>query len=105
MIESKQEPEFLNADIKKVKGDGRYVVCLPIDKDLTYSQARCEAYDFVSQFKEGEKLILSANEFDYKIKHDPKILENGIFYMPSKGFDNPILAFDAGLNFKGEALL
>lgn len=51
------------------------------------------------------RLLCLANDFDYNVKQEYPKYVDGILYMPSKAYKNPILAFDAGAVFEngGEA--
>ena len=48
-------------------------------------------------------MILSADEFDYQVKDGYPKTEGNIFYLPSKAYENPLLAFDAGVSVGEEA--
>ena len=67
LIDSKEEPVFSNLHCKKTKGENRYVVYCPVPLSYGYAEARAAAQDIIRQFSETQRLILSANEFDYHI--------------------------------------
>lgn len=103
LIDSKEEPVFLNCHCEKTKGENRYIVYCPVPLSCGYAEARAAAQDIIRQFSETQRLILSANEFDYRVKEDFPKMANGILYMPSKAYKNPTLAFEAGQEMGEEA--
>jgi len=103
LINSKEEPDFSNVHCKKARGENRYILYCPIPLSYGYTQARAAAQDIILQFSETQRLILSANEFDYHIKEDYPKTQDGILYMPSKAYENPMLAFEAGMKIGEEA--
>ena len=103
LIDSKEEPVFSNVQCKKANGENRYILYCPTPLFYGYAQARAAAQDIIMQFSETQRLILSANEFDYHIKEDYPKTQDGILYLPSKVYENPTLAFEAGLKIGEEA--
>ncbi len=97
LIESKETPVFSGVHSEKTGMENHYVLRLPVPLSCGYTQARAAAQNIVQQFSETQKLILSASAFDYQIKADYPKTREGIFYLPSKAYENPILAFEAGL--------
>lgn len=104
LIESKEEPAFVNVKWERAKGVNRYLLCCPVDLSCTYPQAREMALALVKQFSETQRLILSANEFDYRVKGQFPNEDNGILYLPSKAYETPELAFEAGRSLGEEAV-
>ena len=103
LIDSKEELVFSNCHCEKTKGENRYIVCCPVPLSYGYAEARTAAQEIIHQFSETQRLIISAHEFDYRVKEDFPKIENGILYMPSKAYKNPTLAFEAGQGIGGEA--
>ena len=54
----------------------------------------------MTQFSETQKLLLSAWGFDFQVKADYPKIEDGILYLPSKMYADPLLAFGAGLEVR-----
>lgn len=102
LIESAQEPSFAEVAWEKAKGDNRYLLCCPVPLSYGYSQARALALDVIRQFSETQKLILSAYIFDYRVKPGYPKLVDGIWCLPSKAYESPELAYEAGLSFGKE---
>ncbi len=77
--------------------EGGEVFSLPVP--LTFDFVKARAAAFAEREKRGEEktVLLSAEEFDYHVKQDASCEKDGILYFPSKAFENPFLAFDAGL--------
>lgn len=97
LIESPQAPSFSNMHCRKAEGQNRYIIHCPVPLLGGYVQARSIAQNVIEGFSETQRLIFSADEFDYQVKDGYPKTENGILYLPSKAYENPILAFDAGL--------
>ncbi len=96
LIHSQEEPDFSNCHWKQTKGENRYVVFCSVPLSYGYVEARAAAQDVIGQFSEAQRLILSANEFDYRVKEGYPKTQDGILYLPSKGYETPELAFAAG---------
>lgn len=103
LIDSKEEPSFRNCHWEKTKEENRYIVYCPVPLSWGYAQARAAAQDVIKQFSKTQRVILSAHEFDYRIKEDYPKTQDGILYFPSKLYSNPRLAFEAGLKIGEEA--
>lgn len=97
LIESLSPPVFSGTEAEKAPGNNRYILRCAVPADCSYQEARKAAFGVMQNFAEDQKLILSADVFDYKIKEGYPKNEAGILYLPSKAFDNPALAFQAGL--------
>lgn len=82
-----------------------YVLRCPIPVDADYQEGRKAALSVIKGLPAGERLLLLADEFDYTVKGAYPKEENGITYLPSKAYQNPILAYEAGVCFAkgGEA--
>jgi len=102
LIESVELPAFSNVRWKKAKGENRYILFCPVPLECNYSQAREVALDVIKQFSDAQRLILSADIFDYRVKPEYPKMENGIRYIPSKAYESPDLAYAAGLSFGKE---
>ncbi len=103
MIDSKKKPTFLNCRCEKRNGENRYIVYCPVPLYCGYAEARAAVQDIIKQFSKTQRLILSAYEFDYKIKEGYPKTQDGILLLPSKAYKNPSLAFEAGQRITEEA--
>ena len=103
LIESKEEPTLLNCRLEKTKGENRYIVYCPVPLSCGYAEARAAVRDLVGQFSITQRVILSADEFDYHIKEEYPKTRDGILLLPSKAYKNPKLAFEAGQRIVEEA--
>ncbi len=66
-----------------------------------YSAARKKVFDTAVKL-DGYKVVMVADEFEYTFKNTASVTENGILYLPSQGFQNPVLAYDTGVVLGGE---
>ena len=103
LIESKCDPAFSGVSWEHAAGENRYILRCPVPLDCEYMEARSMAMNTVQSFSETQRLILSADEFDYQVKDGYPKTEGNIFYLPSKAYENPLLAFDAGVSVGEEA--
>lgn len=101
LMESQEEPSFLNVHYEKTGTERHYVIHCPVPLSCGYVEARKAAWKVIKQFSETQRLILSADEFDYQVKEGYPSVENGILHLPSKAYENPVLAFEAGLCIGG----
>ena len=60
-------------------------------------------HEAAKHLPDGAKLLCVANVFDYAIDSDYTVPGDGVVYLPSKAYRNPVLAFDAGVLFGGDA--
>ena len=97
LIESGSAPSFSGVTFSKASGENRYVIYLSVPVLCGYSEARGKALNVIKQFDNGAKVILLASEFDYKVNPSYPKEDNGILYLPSKAYDNPVLAFESGI--------
>lgn len=79
--------------------ENSYIVKLPVEKDCTYPEARQRLSDVLKNELSGFRLGLSADCFALTPKKTGVFETGGIVQMPSCGFQNPLLAFDAGVRF------
>ncbi len=100
LMESKETPAFPGVTIAKAGLEDHYVLRLPVALSCGYTDARAAAKKIVAQFSENQKLLLSAWGFDYQVKADYPKTEDGILYLPSKMYADPVLAFAAGLEVR-----
>ena len=103
LIDSKEVPTFSKGFWEKANGGNRYILYCPVPLSCGYAEARAEAEKILAQFSETQQVILSAHEFDYRVKEGYPKTENGILYLPSKAYTHPDLAFEAGLGIGEEA--
>ena len=94
----------LNSDVKYEKWgfDNNYVLRLSVSSDTNYSDARKKAKETIENLPESHRLVLSADCFDYVTENDYPETKDGIIYLPSKKFANPLLSFDTGVSFGKE---
>ncbi len=97
LVESAKVPLFSGVVTEKAPGENRYFLRCAVPVDCGYQEARQVAFGVMQNFADDQKVILSADGFDYKIKEGYPKNEQGILYLPSKAYDNPALAFQAGL--------
>ena len=76
-----------------------YVLRCPVPVDADYSDGRKAALNVLKTMPEGERLLLLADEFDCTVRGTYPKVEDGITYLPSKAYPNPILAYEAGVCF------
>lgn len=77
------------------KGGEREVLRLPVPPDCSFPEARTVAKKVMEGFTE-QRVVYMADEFDYTVKAGYPKEEGGIFYLPSKAYETPELAFKAG---------
>ena len=102
LIQSDKEPDFQGVKWKKAKGGDRYLLFCPVPPSASFPEARSIALSVIRSFSNHQKLILSANEFDYRSIEKYRKDEKGIVYVPSKAYGTPDAAFAAGMNLKEE---
>ena len=79
-----------------------YVLRCPVPNECGYAEAREEAEKIIRQFSEDQRVILFAGAFDCQVSPAAPETESGIRYLPSKAYENPVLAFDGGLSLGEE---
>lgn len=104
LMESPTTPDFSNASCKETTVPGRYLVQCPVAADWDFPQARQAIYAIMQQFTPEQKLILSANVFDYQLRPGYPKMCGGILYLPSKGYQSPMEAMDMGQQMGGRSL-
>ncbi len=77
------------------------VVKCRVDLNDGYTTARKKVFEMASEAF-GYKVAMVADEFEYTFKSITPTAENGLYILPSQGFQNPILAYDAGVILGGE---
>jgi len=102
MIESENTPSFPGLPGKKTWAENHYIISCPVPLQDSFTEARLAAMEIMNQFSETQRLILSADVFDYQVKPGYPKTESGILYLPSKAYKNPVLAFEAGYLVKEE---
>lgn len=100
LVESKQTPAFSGVTAEKAGMEDHYVLRFPVALSCGYAEARAAAKTVVEQFSESQKLLLSAWMFDYQVQEGYPKIGNGILYLPSKLYENPVMAFAAGLEVR-----
>ena len=74
-----------------------YVLRCQIPMDAGYADSRKKAMRFLEDLPKEHKLLLLADEFDYTVEQNSSKTHDGVIYLPSKAYENPLLAFDAGV--------
>ena len=100
LVESDKAPEFIGTSYEKGEMEQHYILKCEVPLSCDFIQARRVALNVIERFSENQRLILTADEFDYRVKADYPKTENGILYLPSKAYETPTLAFAAGLEGK-----
>ncbi len=77
-----------------------------VPSQANYIDARRAVKDFIDNVKPSQyKVAFVADCFDYEVKAGYPAEKDGIVYMPSCAYNNPLLAFDAGVLYaKGGVL-
>ncbi len=96
LVHSEETPVFSDAVPVKALGGDRYLVRCPVLLSCGYVEARAQARKLMEQFSETQRLVLSANEFDYHTKDGYPQTKDGILYLPSKAYETPDAAIKAG---------
>ena len=102
LIESNEEPDNLKTPYTAGNRNHTYLLRCTVPLSCGYGQAREEAARVMERFSGTQRLIFSANAFDYQVKPGYPKTENGILYLPSKAYESPSLAFEAGVSFGKE---
>ena len=95
LMESPEAPDY--PDCEEGKGKNRYILHCPVPLGCTYPQARAIIKKIVTKFTANQRLILTADAFTYRVKPGYPKTENGILRLPSKAYETPALAYEAGL--------
>ena len=69
----------------------------PVDVNANYIEARRAVADTIKQLPEKYKAAMVADMFDCRLKGTYHEEKDGITYIPSCAYENPLLAFDAGI--------
>ena len=77
------------------------VIKCKVDFTDSYATARKKVFETAFRLN-GYKVVIVADEFEYSLKNTKPTSENGIYCLPSQSFQNPILAYDAGVVLGGE---
>lgn len=100
LIESKDTPAFPGVACEQIAGREHYVLFCAVPLSCSYPEAHQIAFQVMQQFSDGQRLILSADKFDYQVRSDYPKKRKGILHLPSKAYDTPVLAFEAGLRIR-----
>ena len=104
LMESPTRPVFSGATCRETAKNGQYLVQCPVALDSDFTDARKAMYEVMKQFTPEQRLILSANVFDYQVRPGYPKMCGGILYLPSKGYQSPVEAMDMGLQMGGRSL-
>lgn len=77
------------------------VIKCKVDLCDDFKTARKKVFDIATTLK-GFKVVMVADEFEYVFKTIETAKSKGIKSLPSQSFENPLLAFDAGVILGGE---
>ena len=88
-------------DVKPWGCPGEMVVKISVPLDADYIEARKLVKRFLEDRKGHVRLVCMADYFDFAVRSDVKVKDDGICYLASAGFANPLAAFDAGAEFAG----
>lgn len=69
----------------------------PVDVNANYIEARRAVADEIKQLPKKYKAAMVADMFDCRLKGTYPEEKDGITYIPSCAYENPLLAFDAGV--------
>lgn len=72
------------------------LACL-VDKNASYIDARRVITKVMQILPEDYKTVMVADVFDYELHKEYPGEKDGIIYMPSCAYENPLIAFDAGV--------
>ena len=98
-------PENIKAETKRWGYEGDTLIKCFVDKDANYIAGRSQVANVIEQLPKEYKVALVADSFDHAVKPGYPKVENGILYISSCGYKNPLLAFDAGVVYgKGGVL-
>lgn len=89
-------------DLLVENGGRREIRRCPVPLSSGFAEARRIAQKAILGFSPKERLILMADEFNYCVKEGYPTEEGGIFYLPSKTYATPALAFEAGVSLGKE---
>lgn len=104
LITSDTKPSFEGVHAEKASGENRFLLCCDVPLSCTYAEARGLLLPLITELSASQRLILSANAFDYRVKADYPKTEDGILYLPSKCYESPDLATEAGRRAVKEVL-
>ena len=84
---------------------GDLLVKLPVSREWDYLQARKAVLDYVSTLPEAFRVVFVADCFCWTVDGTFPEEKDGICYLPSVWFANPLVALDEGVCFAREVLL
>lgn len=88
-------------DVERFGYECDTVVKCRVDLNDGHNAARKKVFDIATSL-EGFKVAMVADEFEYSFKDSNKTTSDGITFLPSQSYANPLFAFDAGVIFGGE---
>ena len=77
--------------------DGDVLVKCPVPVNTGYAEARAAAAKIIDRLPWDYRLVRLSDIFDCRIPGDFPREKDGVIYLPSVSFENPLLAFDAGV--------
>ncbi len=102
LVESKTPPRLTGIDCEKTDMEDLYILRHPVPLSCGFSEARGLIKRTVESFPPDQRLILSANEFDFCVREGYPKVEEGIVRLPSKAYRDPAAAFEAGFGWRKE---
>ena len=90
---------FPGAAEEKIGCPGDLLLKCGVPADADYAQARRALAEKINALPPAYKLAVIADCFDESVKGTYPAEKDGITHLPSCGFANPLLAFDAGVVF------
>ena len=102
-----ENPAPLPADLKTEKWGYEVdtLIKCAVAAEAGYIEARRAVAELIDTLPAEYRVAFVADCFDYELKPGYPVEKDGIVYMPSVAYKNPLLAFDAGVLYaKGGAL-
>lgn len=101
LVKNLENPEAVLPGAAKEKWgySGDVLVKIPVEKGKSYIDARKKVKAFLEQMPAGFKAVCVGDCFAMSAAGTYPAEKDGIFYLPSVAYDNPLQAFDAGVLF------
>ena len=99
-------PVRLPEDIRTERwgGEGDFVLCCPVAADASWPQARAALAALLSRLPQGCRPVLTAEAFVCVPAAELPAASDGVEQLVSRRYANPLLAFDAGVQYGEEVL-
>lgn len=101
LINSKSHPSRIlpYASEEKYGYPGDVLIKIPVKPEAGYIEARRQVKEYLEKMPAGYKASFVADCFDWTVEKGYPTQKNGIYYLPSAMYPDPLLAFDAGVLF------